>query len=239
MNVQMTQASTLPNLATFCAAFELGSFSLAARRLGVTPQAASRSVARLEEALGVTLFRRTTRSLTPTQAAREYYHTAHQALVLLTRAEQALKRDDKATSGVVRLSAPTTFGHHRLLPSLAAFRERYPSIELDLHIGNRNVDFVREGFDFAVRLGQIREYGLVARKLGDFAIFAVCPSRTAKSNPSFTKSRLRGRQCPKSSSMLRITFTKGTASDGNKRWCPKVVEINRVERLRSWRCRRV
>lgn len=170
MNVQMTQASTLPNLATFCAAFELGSFSLAARRLGVTPQAASRSVARLEEALGVTLFRRTTRSLTPTQAAREYYHTAHQALVLLTRAEQALKRDDKATSGVVRLSAPTTFGHHRLLPSLAAFRERYPSIELDLHIGNRNVDFVREGFDFAVRLGQIREYGLVARKLGDFAM---------------------------------------------------------------------
>lgn len=166
----MTQNSTLPNLATFCAAFELGSFSKAARRLGVTPQAASRSVARLEETLGVVLFRRTTRSLTPTDSARAYYQTARQALDLLARAETDLTQQDAVRSGVVRLSAPTTFGHHRLLPSLAAFRERYPAVELEIHIGNRNVDFAREGYDLAIRLGQIREHGLVARKLGDYAV---------------------------------------------------------------------
>jgi DNA-binding transcriptional LysR family regulator len=166
----MTQNSTLPNLATFCAAFELGSFSKAAQSLGVTPQAASRSVARLEAALGVNLFRRTTRSLTPTDAARAYYRTARQALELLAHAESELSQQDAARAGLVRFSAPTTFGHHRVLPALAAFRERYPGIEFELHIGNRNVDFTREGYDFAIRLGQIREQGFVARKLGDFAL---------------------------------------------------------------------
>lgn len=162
--------STLPNLLTFCATFELGSFSEAARRLGVTPQAASRSVARLEETLGVPLFRRTTRTVTPTDEARAYYQTARQVLALLSQAERDVSRRDGAEAGMVRLSAPTSYGHHRLLPSLAAFRERHPTIELEVHIGNRNVDFTREGFDLAIRLGTIREKGLITRKLGDFSL---------------------------------------------------------------------
>lgn len=166
----MPLQSSLPNLLTFCAAYELGSFSAAARRLGVTPQAASRAVLRLEETLGTTLFRRTTRSLTPTDAARVYHRTAKEALDLLARAESEVTEQGAVRAGVVRLSAPTTFGHHRLLPSLAAFRARHPAVELEVHIGNRNVDFAREGFDLAVRLGRIREKGLVARKLGDFAL---------------------------------------------------------------------
>jgi DNA-binding transcriptional LysR family regulator len=170
MNVQMALQSTLPNLLTFCAAFELASFSKAARRLGVTPQAASRSVVRLEETLGVALFRRTTRSITPTDAARSYYQTAREALDLLVRAEMDITRHDATRAGVVRLSAPTTFGHYRLLPSLAGFRERYPGIELEIHVGNRTVDFAVEGYDLAIRLGRIDVKGLVARKLGDFAL---------------------------------------------------------------------
>lgn len=166
----MPLQSTLPNLLTFCASFELGSFTKAARRLGVTPQAASRSVVRLEATLGVTLFRRTTRSVTPTEAARAYYRTAKEALELLARAERDLSNQDAARAGVVRLSAPTTYAHHRLLPSLTAFRERYPAIELEVHVENRNVDLAREGYDLAIRLGRIREKGLVARRLGDFAV---------------------------------------------------------------------
>lgn len=162
--------STLPNLLTFCAAYELGSFSKAARKLGVTPQAASRSVVRLEETLGITLFRRTTRTITPTDEARAYYQTAKQALDLLARAEIDVVRREGDHVGKVRLSAPTSFGHHRLLPKLQAFRERYPAIDLDIHIGNRNVDFTSEGYDFAIRLGTIREKGLIARKLGDFPL---------------------------------------------------------------------
>lgn len=162
--------STLPNLLTFSAAFEQGSFSRAARLLGVTPQAASRSVVRLEQTLGVTLFRRTTRRVTPTEAARAYYQDVKAALGLLRQAEAEVSTQDRGRSGLIRLSAPTTFGHHRLLPLLAAFRERYPGIALEIDIGNRNVDFTVDGHDFAIRLGAIREAGLIARKLGDFPL---------------------------------------------------------------------
>ena len=162
--------STLPNVLTFCATFEQGSFSKAARILGVTPQAASRSVLRLEETLGVTLFRRTTRRVTPTDAARAYYVTVNEALALLRQAEAEVSTRDRNRSGVVRLSAPTTFGHHRLLPMLAGFRERYPGIAFEIHVGNRNVDFTAEGYDLAIRVGPIRQTGLIARKLGDFPL---------------------------------------------------------------------
>ncbi|CAN5451785.1 hypothetical protein BH11MYX1_BH11MYX1_42730 [soil metagenome] len=65
---------------------------------------------------------------------------------------------------------PTTYGHHRLLPALGAFRDRYPHVSVEVEISNRNIDFVRDGFDLAIRMGAIRETGLVARKLGDFAV---------------------------------------------------------------------
>jgi len=191
-----TLQSTLPNLLTFCAAFELGSFSKAARKLGVTPQAASRSVVRLEETLGVTLFRRTTRTITPTDEARAYYQTAKQALELLARAEIDVTRREGTHAGIVRFSAPTSFGHLRLLPALAAFRERYPAIELDIHIGNRNVDFTTDGYDFAVRLGTIREKGLIARKLGEFPLGVYgSPSHFARHAPPRTPAQLDDHQC--------------------------------------------
>ena len=170
MSAQPSLSSTLPNLLVFCAAYELESFSKAARRLGLTPQSASRSVLRLEQTLGVVLFRRTTRTVTPTDAAREYYRTASQALELLSRAESEVSQKDGERAGRVRLSVPTTYGHHRLLPRIVTFRERYPGIELELHVSNRNVDFATEGFDFAVRMGAIRTAGFVARKLADYTL---------------------------------------------------------------------
>lgn len=192
----MALQSTLPNLLTFCAAFELGSFSKAARQLGITPQAASRSVVRLEETLGVTLFRRTTRTVTPTDDARSYYRTAKQALDLLQQAEVTVARRDGAHAGIVRLSAPTSFGHVRLLPSLAAFRERYPAIELELHIGNRNIDFTQEGYDLAIRMGTIREKGLIARQLGDFPLGIYgSPSYFARRPPPRAPAQLVDHEC--------------------------------------------
>jgi DNA-binding transcriptional LysR family regulator len=188
--------STLPNVLTFCAVIEQGSFSKAARELGVTPQAASRSVVRLEETLGVTLFRRTTRTVTPTDVARAYYETAKQALALLQRAELEVSSRNVARSGLVRLSVPTTYGHHRLLPALAAFHERYPAIELEIHVGNRNVDFTSEGYDLAVRLGAIRGKGLVARKLGDFALGVYgAPAYLARRPPPRTPAHLADHAC--------------------------------------------
>jgi DNA-binding transcriptional LysR family regulator len=161
---------TLPNLAAFCRSYETGSFTRAAELLRVTPQATSRAVARLESVLGVTLFRRTTRSLAATEAARSYYVACRRALELLAEGERELSHQRSSPSGVVRLSVPTTYGHHRLLPVLARFRERYPGVEVDLHVSNHNVDFVREGYDLAIRMGALKDVGLTVRKLGEFPL---------------------------------------------------------------------
>ena len=163
-------AGTLPNLEAFCRTFETGSFTKAAHACGVTPQATSRSVARLEEALGVTLFRRSTRSLAPTPAAREYYERCARALALLSDGERELSNRSGIAEGKVRISVPTTYGHYRLLPSLASFAERYPKIKVDVGVSNQNVDLVQDGFDLAIRRGAIRDNTLVARKLGDFTL---------------------------------------------------------------------
>jgi DNA-binding transcriptional LysR family regulator len=166
----LTLAGTLPNLEAFCRAFESGSFTKAAQQSGVTPQATSRSVARLEQALGVTLFRRSTRSLSPTPAAREYYERCARALALLSDGEQQLSRRGGIAEGQVRISVPTTYGHYRLLPALASFADRYPKIKVDIGVSNQNVDLIRDGFDLAIRRGTIRDQTLVQRKLGDFAL---------------------------------------------------------------------
>ena len=163
-------AGTLPNVEAFCRTYETGSFTLAARALAVTPQATSRSVARLEHMLGVTLFRRTTRSLAPTDEAHRYYELCAQALTLLSAGEHELASGRSSPEGLVRISVPTTYGHHRFLPALGMFRERHPRIRVDVHVSNQNVDFVRDGHHLAIRMGKIADKTLVARKLGDFAL---------------------------------------------------------------------
>lgn len=162
--------SSVPTLEAFCLAYELGSFTRAAARLGVTPQAASRAVGRLEARLGVTLFRRTTRRVEPTEAGRAYYGACRQALSLLEAGERLVSRAARDERGTVRISVPTTWGHHRFLPALARFRREHPGVDVVVQIENRNVDFVRDGFDLAVRMGAVTDGGLVARKLGDFAL---------------------------------------------------------------------
>lgn len=209
---------TLPNLAAFCRTFETGSFTKAARVLSITPQAVSRSVGRLEETLGVTLFRRTTRSLSATDAARRYYTLCVQALSLLSSGERELAVDQRGPEGVVRLSMPTTYGHHRLLPSLHAFRERYPHVRLELSISNQNVDFVREGFDAAIRMGRIEDHSLVARKLGDFPLGVYAsPSYLARAGTPRTPDDLEkhesiGFVMPSTGRLLPWSFAPGPRS---------------------------
>lgn len=162
--------STLPNVLAFCRTFEGGSFTKAAKTLRITPAAVSRSVARLERTLGARLFRRTTRDLKPTAEGAAYYAKCAGALALLEGAERDLAEGAGRESGVVRLSVGTTYGLHLLLPRLGGFRARHPAIELEVQVSNQNVDFVREGFDLAIRMGSIDDAGLVARKLGDFTL---------------------------------------------------------------------
>ncbi len=162
-----TQATQLGTITLFCKAAELGSFTQAALALGITPAAVSRGVGRLEERLGSKLFRRTTRSMQLTDDGRLYFEQCRAALAQIDDAEQAITGQQREPRGLLRISLPSTYAHYRLLPRLPAFREHYPKIELEIHISNRNVDFVDEGYDLAIRLGESPDSRLVARKLED------------------------------------------------------------------------
>jgi DNA-binding transcriptional LysR family regulator len=161
---------SLPNLDVFTRTYELGGFTRAAQAMGLTPQAASRAVGRLEVDLGVTLFRRTTRRLEPTEAGRAYYARCRQALDLIAQGERELSVASGSERGTVRISVPTTWGHHRFLPALARFRRDHPTIDVTVQIDNRAIDFVKDGYDFAIRMGTIRDQTLIARKLADCGI---------------------------------------------------------------------
>lgn len=160
-------AVQLGSIQLFCKAAELGGFTSAAGQLGVTPAAVSRSVRRIEERLGVRLFARTTRQIRLTDEGRLYYEKCRQALAQIDEAENALTGHQVIPSGIVRISVPTTYGHCRLLPLLPKFRARYPKITVEINISNRNIDFVEEGYDLAIRLGTPQDSRLVARKLED------------------------------------------------------------------------
>lgn len=164
------EEASLPNLEVFCRTYELGNFTRAAVDLGLTPQAASRALARLEVHLGCTLFRRTTRKLEPTDAGRSYYVRCRQALDLLALGAREVADTTGDERGTVRISVGTPWGHHRLLPALARLGRVHPNIDVVAQLDNRNIDFVRDGFDLAIRLGEITDQTFVARKLGDHAL---------------------------------------------------------------------
>jgi DNA-binding transcriptional LysR family regulator len=121
----------------------------------------------LETRLGCQLMRRTTRRLSLTDAGKLYLAQANSAFDLIEDAEREIQGWEKELAGRVRLSVPTTYAHHRLPKLLQQFIADYPQVRIELNITNRNVDLVAEGFDLAIRLGDLPDSGLVARKLED------------------------------------------------------------------------
>jgi DNA-binding transcriptional LysR family regulator len=163
----------LGSIELFCKTAELQSFTAAAKASGLTPAAVSRSVSRLDERLVVQLLLRTTRLVRLTDSGRSYYERCRQAIGQLVEAEREVTGEQQVPTGVVRMSLPTSYGHHRVLPELPAFRAKYPGITLDLQLTNRNIDFAAEGFDLAVRGRTPPDSGLVARKLEDAELVVV------------------------------------------------------------------
>ena len=163
----------LGSLELFCLAAERGGFTAAANFAGLTPAAVSRTVARLEERLGVRLFVRTTRQIRLSEAGQAYYAQCRQALHQLVEAEREVSGQQVTPSGLLRISTPTTYGHYRLLPLLPEFRARYPDIRVEVHVSNRNIDFAAEGYDLAVRVRAPADSTLIARHLEDAELVLV------------------------------------------------------------------
>jgi DNA-binding transcriptional LysR family regulator len=163
----------LGSIELFCLAAEEGSFTAAALSAGVTPAAVSRSISRLEERLGTRLFVRTTRSIRLTESGRAYFEQCRQALTQLVEAEREVMGKQLEPSGKLRISIPTTYGHHRILPLLSRFRERHPGVTIDIHLSNRNIDFVGEGYDLAIRVRAQPDSTLIARHLEDARLVVI------------------------------------------------------------------
>lgn len=163
----------LGDIELFCMAAESGSFTAAAEQAGLTPGGVSRSVSRLEARLGARLFVRTTRQIRLTDAGQIYLAQCRQTLSQLLEAERQVSGQQMCPTGVLRVSMPSTYGQHRVLPLLPGFRLRYPAIELEVQLSNRNVDFAEEPFDLAIRARAPADSRLVVRKLEDAALVVV------------------------------------------------------------------
>lgn len=210
----------LGSIELFCLAAELASFTLAANAASVTPAAVSRSVARLEERLGVRLFVRTTRQIRLTDAGRRYFEQCRRALTQLVDAEREVTGEQSAPAGVLRISMPTPYGHYRVLPLLPAFHERYPKVQIETHLSNRNIDFADEGFDLAIRGRAPADSSLVARKLEDTELVVVAaPAYLGRAGVPNTVADLQAHECiqfelPSSGRNLAWTF-EGSHEDGD------------------------
>ena len=165
------------DLEALVAVVEAGTFNAATERLGVAKSIVSRRISQMESRLGSRLLHRTTRRLTLTDAGRNFYQRALQILAELDEAEQSVAAETTELRGVIKLAAPLTFGLKHLSGAITDFLDTHPAIELNLDLNDRNINLVEEGFDMAVRIGELQDSTLVARRLG-ISRAVTCASRT-------------------------------------------------------------
>jgi DNA-binding transcriptional LysR family regulator len=163
----------LSHLESFVRSADTGSFSAAARQLGLTPAAVSKNVARLEASLGLRLFQRSTRKLTLTEGGERLLHQVAGALGTLADAVAGAAEADRQPAGTLKVSMGQAFGREYVVPLLREFLALYPAVLPDWHFDNRQVDLIGEGFDAAIGGGIELTPGLVARELARIHVVAV------------------------------------------------------------------
>ncbi|ANL30162.1 LysR family transcriptional regulator protein (plasmid) [Rhizobium phaseoli] len=162
----------LTGLVAFARAGSVGSYAAAARALGISPSAVSKSVQRLEQRLGVSLFTRTTRSLMLTPEGRELHERALKLLKDAEAIEQVAMAARSEPSGTLRVAASLPIGIHLIAPALPAFCHLNPKVTVDLRLNDQIVDMVEQGIDVAVRVGDLADSRLLSRKLAPHRLCA-------------------------------------------------------------------
>ncbi|MDC3958933.1 LysR family transcriptional regulator [Polyangium jinanense] len=163
---------SLSDIAPFVKVVEACSFTLAAKQLGLTPSGVSRVVSRLEARLGVRLLHRTTRNVTLTESGAAFYQRCVKILADVEDAERAMATARKTPRGRLRADAPTVLGEMILGPRLPSFLAKYPEVSLELTLRDHFIDPLAEGIDVVLRMADVPESGLVARRLGNCRIVA-------------------------------------------------------------------
>lgn len=158
----------LSAIAAFVRVVEAHSFAAAARQLELSASGVSRAVSRLETSLGVRLLARTTRSLSVTEEGRAFYERCRRILADLAEATETIGEARDHPRGRLRIAAAMSVGRALVLPHLPEFHERYPDIRLEMVLGDRTLDMVEEGIDCALRVGELADSSMVARRIGQF-----------------------------------------------------------------------
>lgn len=156
----------LAAMETFIRVVETGSFSAAARQLRVGQPAVSKTVAQLEDRLGVQLLFRSTQGLTPTEVGQNFYERAKRAIEEADEAELVARGASASLSGNLRVTAAVTFARLHVVPRLARFLAEHPALELEAVLNDRSIDLIESGIDVALRMGSLADSALIARKIG-------------------------------------------------------------------------
>jgi len=197
----------ISDLRVFVRVLDRGSFSSAAKDLGLTPSAVSKLISRLEDRMGVRLIERSTRRLALTPEGETFLARARRIVADIEEAEAEVAHARGAPRGILRVNSGTAFGLHQLAPALADFLARYPDIDLELSITDRLVDLIEEQADIAVRSGHIPEGPFIQRKIADL-------QRVICAAPSYLKRR----GTPKAAADLKQHDCIVVAGPGLNRW---------------------
>jgi LysR family transcriptional regulator for bpeEF and oprC len=160
----------LSGLLAFVHAAEARNFTRAAHRLGISPSGISKAISRLESRYGVRLLQRTARSVALTIEGAAYFERCKRIIADLEDAKDVLTSAQKTPRGLLRVTLPLSIGRLHLARVLPAFAQKYPDVQLEVHISDRLIDLVEERFDVAVRMGKLSDSRLVARRLATSAL---------------------------------------------------------------------
>ena len=163
----------LTEMEAFIRVVELGGFTDAARKMGVSKSAISKHVAALEARLGARLLNRTTRRVSPTEIGLAYYDRASRVISDATEADAMASSMQATPKGELRVSGPLSFGTRHLAPAVAAFLNEFPEVSARVTLDDRFVELVAEGFDLAIRIGALPDSSLMAKKLGESAMLLI------------------------------------------------------------------
>ncbi len=171
----------LDEMAVFAEVVEAESFSGAARALAISKSAVSKQIGRLEDRLGVRLLNRTTRRLSLTEAGATFYEASRRVLDEAEAAETAVSSFAAAPHGLLKLNAPMSFGFLHLANAIPLFHARYPQIAIEAVMNDRFVNLVEEGYHLAIRIGEMRDSSLIARRLAPSrAVLCASPDYLAR-----------------------------------------------------------
>ncbi len=168
---------TLDGLKTVIAVVETSSFTAASERLGMSKALVSKYVGEVENGLGIRLFNRTTRQLALTEAGKRYYEQAVTLLEQFSAMVDDVTDEQISPRGLIRISAPVTFGEMKLAPLLTEFSNLYPELKVELILTNRAIDMLEEAIDVRLRIGGVDDSNMIARHLKTYPlILSAAPS---------------------------------------------------------------